>query len=252
MNLDEYEKLQPNMYYAVDPDNSKLDITFLTPNQHCAWRVSSLNTKEPDTIEWLSKMKSGETLFDVGANMGQYALIAAKKGLTVHAFEPESQNFALLCRNIGINQMGDMVTAWPLALSDKTGFDYFFVQSLQVGGSCSSYAEQVNFHLQPKKYAVRQGCAAITMDAFTDRYGFPTHVKIDVDGLEHKVVAGMGATLCEVQSVLVEINRRLPEHMRIYEIMQDHGLYPDIETAAKAMRTEGAFEGIGNTIFYRK
>lgn len=256
MNLSEYETLQPNLKYMFSDRNTVAcvmsEITFLTPNQHCAWRVNSLDTKEPDTIDWLQKMKPGQTFFDVGANMGQYALIAAKIGLKVHAFEPESQNFALLCRNIGINNLGSMATAWPLALSDTTGFDYFYSQSLQIGGSCSSYADPVNFHLQPKNYAVKQGCAAITMDEFCDRYDYPTHVKIDVDGLEHRVIGGMGAVLAVVESVLVEINTALPEHMRIYEIMDDYGLKPDVATANIARRTEGSFAGIGNVIFYRK
>lgn len=252
ITLEQYQELQPNSKYTFCEPGLIHELTFLTPNTQCAWRVQTLDTKEPDTIAWLAKMKEGETLWDIGANMGQYALIAAKKGLNVQAFEPESQNFALLCRNIGINSLGDRCTAWPLALSDKVGIDFFYVQSLQVGGSCSSYAEEVNFHLQPKKYSVRQGCAAITGDAFADAYGFPTHIKIDVDGLEHKVIAGMGATLTQVKSVLVELNSKLIEHSRIYEIMADHDLFPDIETANVARRKEGSFEGIGNVIFYRK
>lgn len=227
------------------------DLLFLTPNTQCAWRVETLDTKEPDTIAWLAKMKPGETLFDVGANMGQYSLIAAKRGVTVCAFEPESQNFALLCRNIGVNKLGALVQAWPLALSDKTGFDTFYTQSLQVGGSCSSYGESVDFHLRDKQYAVKQGCAAIKMDEFADRYGYPDHVKIDVDGLEHKVIAGMGATLNVVKSVLVELNTALREHREIYNIMLDHGLLPDVDAAEEALRKEGAFKGIGNVIFYR-
>jgi FkbM family methyltransferase len=243
VNLAEYQNLNPNMPYN--------GLTFLTPNEHCAWRVSSLDTKEPDTVEWLANMKPSEVLWDVGANMGQYSLIAAARGVVVHAFEPESQNFALLCRNIGINNMGALVTAWPLALSDETGFDYFYAQSLQVGGSCSSYGEEVNFHLQEKKYAIRQGCAAVSGNVFAAKYGLPDHIKIDVDGLEHKVVTGISSVLYAVKSVLVELNTALPEHMEIYEVMQKRGLHPDVETADKARRTEGAFKGIGNVIFYR-
>jgi hypothetical protein len=93
---------------------------------------------------------------------------------------------------------------------------------------------------------------AYTMDDFSDRYMFPTHIKIDVDGFEHKVLAGAGACLTVAKSVLVELNTALLEHCRIYEIMEDHGLYPDVETADKARRKEGPFEGIGNVIFYRK
>jgi len=243
MDLTEYEQLQPNLQYN--------GITFLTPNSQCAWRINTLDTKEPDTIAWLAKMQPNEVFWDIGANMGQYSLIAAKKGLLVHAFEPESQNFALLCRNIGINDCGSRVTAWPLALSDKPGFDYFYSQSLQAGGSCSSYAEPINFHLQEKEYAIRQGCSAITGNKFADKFGFPTHIKIDVDGLEHKVLAGMGGVIPDVASVLVEINTALPSHMQIYELMADYGLKPDVATADIARRTTGPFAGIGNVIFYR-
>lgn len=243
ITLDVYERLQPNMAYH--------DIKFLTPNKHCAWRVDTLDTKEPDTIAWLAKMQPGEVLYDVGANMGQYSLIAAARGLTVHAFEPESQNFALLMRNIYLNDMGDRVTAWPLCLSDEAMLDTFHVQSLVAGGSCSSFHDEVNFHLQPKKYAVHQGSFGLRMDAFSVQFGDPDHVKIDVDGLEHKVVDGMGYLLKNIKSVLVEINTGLTEHTHIYDVMAENGLFPDVETAQAARRKEGAFEGIGNVIFYR-
>lgn len=244
MNLAEYEQIQPNLIHD--------GITFLTPNQHCAWRVETLETKEPDTMAWLRNMKAGEILFDVGSNMCQYGLIAAKQGVFVHAFEPESQNFALMCRNIAINKLSDLITPWPLALMDEQSIDIFHSQMMSAGGSCNSYGQAVNYHLQPKQYQFKQGCMAYTMDDFADRYEFPTHIKLDVDGFEHKVLAGAGACLTLAKSVLVELNRNLPEHMRIFEIMQDHDLYPDLETAAVAMRKEGPFKDIGNVIFYRK
>jgi len=252
MDLEEYERYQPHMYYTLKPvTDPPQTLVFLTPNKQCAWRVESLDTKEPDTIEWLNTMKPGLTLWDVGANMGQYALIAAKRGLIVHAFEPESQNFSLLCRNIGINGLGETVTAWPMAVSDVSGFDFFYAQNLRPGGSCNSYGEAVNFHLQPKEYRIRQGAAAITGDGFGSRFGFPDYVKIDVDGLEHKVLNGMRGVLQNVRSVLVEFNTALPEHLAIYNLMETCGLYPDIQTADLVRRTEGTFTGIGNVIFFR-
>lgn len=243
MDIKEYEQMQPH----VVSDG----LVFLTPNQHCAWRVETLYTKEPDTIEWIGKMKPGETLFDVGACMGGYSLLAAKKGVIVHAFEPESQNFALLCRNIAINKLGELITPWPISISDGCSIDKFYVQSLMAGGSCSSYGEEVNFHLKPKSYAFHQGSISIHLDKFVDNHSLPDHVKIDVDGLEHKVISGMHIILKTVKSVLVEMNRGLLEHNKIFEIMLDKGLYPDLETAEKARRKEGAFENIGNVIFYR-
>lgn len=246
MSLEEYEHYQPNARYH--------GLVFLTPNRHCAWRVASLDTKEPDTIRWLAQMREGEVLYDVGANMGQYSLIAAKRGLRVHAFEPESQNFALLMRNIYINNLGNRVTAWPLCLSDTEKCDTFHVQSLMPGGSCSSFGSEVNYHLQHKNYAVHQGSMSVRMDDFAELRGDPHHVKIDVDGFEHLVVAGMRDLLRKslfLRSVLVELNTALPEHLAIYDVMAEYGFHPDTETADLARRTEGAFAGIGNVIFFR-
>ena len=244
MDLQEFERMNPHMLQC--------GITFLTPNAHVAWRVETLLTKEQDTIAWIDKMEAGSTLLDIGACMGGYSLYAANRKVRVHAFEPESQNFALLCRNVAINQFGDKITPWPMALSDKSGFDMFHVQSMKVGGSCSSYAEEVNFHLEPKQYAFHQGACATTIDEFTAKYGAPNHIKIDVDGLEHKVLAGATRTLRIVDSVLVELNTALPLHQAIYETMMANGLYPDNEAAEQARRKDGPFAGIGNVIFYRK
>ncbi len=244
MDLNDYEKMQPHI--VLD------GITYLTPNSHCAWRVETLYTKEEDTIAWINKMQAGSVLFDVGACMGGYSLYAAAHGIQVHAFEPESQNFALLCRNVAINNFGAKIQPWPMALSDEPGFDMFHVQSMKVGGSCSSYGKEVNFHLQPKEYAFHQGACATTLDDFSAKYGMPDHIKIDVDGLEHKVLAGATETLKHVKSVLVELNTALQLHQNIYQLMMLNGLYPDSHAAEQARRKDGPFEGIGNVIFYRK
>lgn len=247
MNLQEYEQIVPH--------TNAHDLIWLTPNSQCAWRVESLLTKEPDTIAWLAQMTPADVLYDVGANMGQYAMLAAKKGIRVLAFEPESQNFALLCRNIAINQLGHRIMPWPIALSDKPGLGSFFVTQLVAGNSCNAFGESLNFHLQPKEFAFTQGCGGATLDFFATSNlptcASPTHIKIDVDGFEHKVLAGATYALETVKSVLVETNTALPEHREIAATMATFGLYPDLETAEKARRKEGPFEGIGNVIYYR-
>ena len=53
----------------------------------------------------------------------------------------------------------------------------------------------------------------------------PANIKIDVDGFEHKVVAGARETLTDrtVQSLLIEINPKLAEHIAC----GDQGECPD-------------------------
>ena len=243
MKLEEFEQLHPHVQAE--------GITFLTPNTHCAWRVDTLLSKEPDTIEWINHMRTGEVLFDVGANMGQYSLLAAKHGITVHAFEPDAQNFALMCRNFALNKLKGHMTPWPIAFTDHSGLDTFYVTNVMAGGSCNSFGDKVDYHLQPKKFKFQQGCYGTEIDRFAEEFCIPDHIKIDVDGLEHKVLAGSITTLNFVQSVLVELNTSLPEHQAIFDQMAKYGLKPDMETANKARRKSGPFKGVGNVIFFR-
>lgn len=244
MELREYEQLLPN---------AELDgITFLTPNTHCLWRVETLYTKEPDTIEWIRGMKPGEVLYDVGANMGQYSLFAAHLGIKVHAFEPEAQNFALLCRNVAINKLSEKITAWPLALAEKPGIAELHLSTMMAGGSCHSYDQSLDFHGNEKKFPFVQGSMATTIDIFSAKYAPPDHIKIDVDGFEHLVIDGAINTLPKVKSVLIEINTHYDLHMNhLLPLMARAGFTFDETQAQFSRRKEGPFTGVGNIIFVR-
>lgn len=245
MDLAEYERIIPNAQAE--------GITWLTPNQHCAWRVQTLLTKEPDTIQWLRQMTPEEVLFDVGANCGQYSLLAAKAGVRVHAFEPEAQNFALLIRNIALNNLSERCTAWPVALSDHLSMDILHLSTMLPGGSCHSYGESKDFHGHEKTFPFSQGSISTTLDHFSAKYGPPDHIKIDVDGFEHLVIAGGDVTLNRAKSVLIEINTHYDQHMNyVLPRMENLGYTYDLSQAEESRRKEGPFKDVGNIIFWRK
>ena len=256
MKIDDYERIFPT---ANLPTPSG-DLRFHTPNSACLWRVQTLLTKEPDTIAWIDAMPPTATLFDVGANCGQYSLYAASRGLTVHAFEPDSQNFALLCRNIAINgDIGKRVTAWPLALSDHVGFGKFHATALQYGSSCHSFGIESGFNGQPKQFAFSHGGYSSTLDSFCFyEHTSPHYIKIDVDGLEPAVIEGATGIFSGItgsqppRSVLVELNSNLPAHNAIIDKMRAYGYTFDEQQAAASRRTEGPFTGVGNVVFYRQ
>ena len=242
MELSDYEKIVPNV--TVD------GMTFIVPNSHCAWRIETLYTKEEDTIDWIRSMQPGEVLYDIGANIGQYTIFAAMRGIHVQAFEPEAQNFALLCRNVAINKFApDAVMAWPLALADKPSISPIHLSTCMAGGSCHSYGESKDFHGNDKQFPYHHGSVATTIDIFAAKNPIPDHIKIDVDGFEHLVIAGASGTLSHVKSVLIEINTAYPEHQGLIDYMKLRCFTPDLETAEKARRKDGPFKGVGNIIF---
>ncbi len=231
-------------------------MAFATPNPQTAWRVDTLFTKEPDTIEWIDGFGASDTLVDIGANVGMYTVFAAKaRGARVFAFEPESQNYAILNQNILLNGVDHLVQAYCIALSDRTGLDKLYLSDFDAGGSCHSYGAPLDFNNRPRGAQFAQGCYATTLDALVAArlIPAPTHIKIDVDGLEHSVVAGARETLRDpgVKSVLIEVNTNLDEHWDIVDLMVGEGFDYSQAQVERAQRREGTFKGVGNYVFRR-
>lgn len=245
MDLKEYEKMFPHA--QVD------GMLFYTPNSHTKWRVDTLYTKEPDTIEWLKGMKPGEVLYDVGANIGLYSIFAAKRGVRVCAFEPESQNFAVLIKNIAINRL-EHCEAYPLCLGERLAIDTLRLSCLTAGGSCHSFGEDMDYHGNEKTFAADQGSVSVSMNDFVylSKKPLPDYIKIDVDGFEHYVLSGASDCILNAKSILCEMDSNRKEHVCWSErLCKDHGFHTDEAQIKAARRSEGPFTGIGNIIFYR-
>ncbi len=251
ITLEQYEKINPVAEVAVDDKR----LLYCTPSNHTLWRVQTLFQKEPDTIAWLNSFAPDSVLYDVGANVGMYSIYAAVvRGTRVLAFEPESQNFALLNKNIFANQVSGLVTAYPLAMTDKTAIDQLHLSNFMVGGSCHNFGEQVDFDGKPFNPGFSQGCFAMPMNDLVEKFGFarPDYIKIDVDGLEHLVVSGGDRILTEgVKSVLIEINTNREDHRGVIAQMEALGYRWDEQQVQQYIRKDGPFKGTGNHIFYR-
>ncbi len=252
LTLEQYEQIAPCCGIHFEGRN----LQYFTPSLHMKWRVDTLFTKEPDTVRWLSCMSEDELLLDVGANVGMYSILAAVgRDVQVIACEPESQNYGLLNRNILMNNAGDKITSYCLALSDRCGLDSFYLSDFKPGGSCHTVGESVDYNLQPRPAGYVQGCIVSTLDRLIEDQAVPvpTHVKIDVDGIEHKVIHGMAMTLADpaVKSVLIELNPNLDEHRALFDLMEELGFRFFEKQLQESQQVDGPFKGIGNVIFYR-
>jgi FkbM family methyltransferase len=229
-------------------------VHFSTPNLTTAWRVDSLFTKEPDTIEWIASFPPDAVLVDIGANVGMYTVWAAKTRATrVYAFEPESQNYALLNKNIVRNEIGHIVSAYCVALSDSVGFGHLALSSVSVGGSVHQFSHGGHPAQQPQRYL--QGSYSSTLDTLIDQglLPIPDFVKIDVDGIESRIVMGARKTFADpqVKSVLIEIDTGLEDHWEMVDLMLDLGFDYSHEQVERAQRKQGPFKGVGNYVFRR-
>jgi FkbM family methyltransferase len=253
LSLEQYEKLSPQCSVS----HNGVEVKFHTPNSALKWRVDTLFTKEPSTVEWISGFAAGEVLVDIGANVGMYTIWAAKtRGTRVYAFEPESLNFGLLNRNIVLNSVGGLVKAYCLGLSDRQGFSELHLSSFMAGGSCHSLGEQVDYKHEPMQPAYSQGCVSARLDDLV-RDGVvppPDYIKIDVDGFEPKVIAGAAQVLQgpQLKSLSIEINQNLADHRQLVIELNDMGFGHDPAQVARAERKEGLFKGCAEYVFRRR
>ena len=185
-------------------------------------RIKAYVRKEPDTVEWINAhVQPGNVFYDIGANVGLYSILAAKclagRG-RVYSFEPESQNYASLNRNVYLNGLSDSIVTLCVAVSDaRRTIDTFHVRGqLRAGEAIHQFRQAEDDFGRPFTPVHQQGMFGITLDDLCYSYDldFPSHIKVDVDGHEHAVVDGARRVLRDprLQTVLLEITEKPDEH----------------------------------------
>jgi FkbM family methyltransferase len=220
-------------YASVDLDGRSM--RFATTGSSSKKRLRSLFSKEPITIAWIDTFAEGETLYDIGANVGMYTIYAAvMRNASVYAFEPEALNYAELNKNIYLNDLHGKVLAYCAALSDVDKADQLLLSDFGLGISYHDFEE--NSWTGDKQFAPdwsvskdnrrAQGCIGRRLDSMVaEGLPAPHHIKIDVDGLEHRVIEGMLETLTapSLKTVLIEINFDNPKNLEIIDKMESLG-----------------------------
>lgn len=176
------------------------------------WRAATLHSKEPETVQWLDGTLGTQSVFyDVGANVGIYTLLALSKNPGVRAvcFEPDALNFARLLDNLYLNAFGDRAVAYAVGLSNENAIARFHSSRFMVG-QAENWFSGLSAEGAEEKSTVVTGCPLYQLDAFMagqPDLPSPTHLKIDVDGPEVRILKGAAATLARpsLRHVLVEL-----------------------------------------------
>ncbi|MCW5878099.1 MAG: FkbM family methyltransferase [Anaerolineales bacterium] len=170
-------------------------------------------------------VKPGQTVLDIGANIGYYTLLFAKRvggSGVVHAFEPESNAFKLLEKNLELNGYQNVVLH-PLAVSNKDGETYLArdpFSNLDHRIKSGSEHQEASIKIRTAKIDSLIGSSELTVDV----------VKLDIQGAEYSAVQGMQATLSKSPTVLL-LSEFWPEAIQdlgadprgYYDLLLEHG-----------------------------
>ncbi|MDY6937255.1 MAG: FkbM family methyltransferase [Cyanobacteriota bacterium] len=123
---------------------------------------------------------------DVGAHVGTCSIFASYFFPKVISFEPESRNLQILTSNIQNNQIQN-IEIINKAVSNYCGTTEFYIENSVNTGRNSILA-------RPNSQKVE--VEVVTIDSvFADSTPSLSYVKIDVEGLEGKVIQGMQQTI---------------------------------------------------------
>jgi FkbM family methyltransferase len=183
---------------------------------------------ETELLERLREIiRPGDTLYDVGANIGLISLLTALHpsgaSVRIHSFEPEPRNFAHLQRNLELNGLGDRVRAHAVALGAEKGEAVLHVRGAEGEGRHSIATDKGS------SGSIR--VPLTTADEFARSVGEPPDiVKIDVEGAEGQVLRGMGNLLesGRPRELLLEIHAkgggdRMPDGEAIHHWLGSRG-----------------------------
>ena len=146
----------------------------------------------------VSALAPGMTVIDVGAHIGYYTILFAKcVGPTgkVLSLEPFPANFALLQKNIQLNEMKQVRTFATAVFSRASELTISVPDDLSDSGNAS-----VVHNRGTKQFQV----SAITLDSLGSR---PDFLKVDVEGAEYDVLLGGKETIARSRpTMLIELH----------------------------------------------
>ena len=193
--------------------------------------IDMIDGKDPEQNVkniFLENISSGDVVIDVGANIGDYTLIACKKignSGKVLAFEPLPETFSILKRNIQLNKITHC-QPFQKAVGEKPG-----IVNLYKTNASGTMAHLDSF-LNGKELIKKHETEVITIDAMLRSYDIENvnMIKIDVEGFEHEVLLGclnsfkkkkIQKILCEIHFKYLESKGKSDE--TVYGLLREHG-----------------------------
>ena len=196
------------------------------------------------TVIFEKLVKKCSAFADIGANIGYYAMLAARANpsIKVYGFEPASGPLHFLKKNIAINHLEDRIDIFAVALSNTSGSVEF--HEMQNRGN-----ESARFNLGGAGKIIKGNASGSNMITvlvpsetidvfFQTRSLIPDLIKMDTEGSENMILEGAQKfirahkpiIICE--TLFMEIERELDE------IMRNHGYLFFNYVSGKLVKTD--------------
>jgi FkbM family methyltransferase len=154
-----------------------------------------------------SLVPANGTVYDIGANVGFYTLLAASRAKRVIAVEPLAENVAYLERHLDLNGVCN-VEVWPTAVADKEGEEPFAAVADRSQGKLGGEGPMVR---------------TVTLDRLCEICGPPALIKVDVEGAEYRVLLGAQKCLAAHRPIILMSTHSISLHRACVTLLTNSG-----------------------------
>jgi FkbM family methyltransferase len=172
--------------------------------------ISVSLSNEPETFKFIMKqIKNCKVFVDVGANIGGYAIRAAKY-CKVYAFEPLPRNYKILKINEKLNNV--KINSYNLAIGNKNGKVKLYYTPRKWDEP--SIKQEQNYFVEVEMKPLDEIINEESIDL----------IKIDVEGVEDLVLEGARNLLNRTRMIIIEKNKE--SFPNVYKILKEEGFRP--------------------------
>jgi FkbM family methyltransferase len=205
-------------------------IQFIKKRHYLRLLCSSLLEKEPDLRVVRYLVKPGDTVIDIGANVGVYSKILSElvgPDGHVYSIEPFPPTFEILCYNVRKLHL-DNVEPINVAISDSQATVTMAIPYNSSGAETHYRASIVTNHAETSKIEATNVQATTIDSRFLSISETISFIKCDVEGHEPACIKGAAKFLAQSQAAwLIEVSGE-PDNensaaYHVFEIFRDQG-----------------------------
>lgn len=163
------------------------------------------------------RLEKGNTVIDLGANIGLFACVAAAKGCEVHAFEPTEKVFAHLQENARINPG---IHAYQMAVGNSNERLSFYMNAMDSDDTDTGQNTLFGERTEKWKHgSIKVEVDGITLDSFVEQYHIKKidFIKADIEGAERYMLMGAQKILRDFSPKLSLCTYHLPDDPIVME-----------------------------------
>ena len=202
---------------------------YLYPGNETSRAIFVTGVYDPNELSLLARvLKLGMTFVDAGANMGLYTLFPAKnvgESGKVLAIEPSQREVGIIRRNLGLNQLSNVVVA-PVALSNRAADLELLVAPIEKSGHNTLGSFGFDTPLDHRERVQGARLDDLVREQKIERVDV---LKMDIEGGEEAALRGAAETIRAHHPVLfLELSHRSLQHQnssaaRLLELVAHYG-----------------------------